>query len=327
MTVSTRPAAADDLVSSAAAAGARRTKRSRSPRHHSRGFGIAALVPITGIYGLFIVVPTILAVILSFTSWNGLGTPHWIGLGNWDRFAHDAESLHSLLVTLEFAGLSWVIQTPLSLGLGLFIAGPQRYRKVYAVFFVIPMLLSTVGVALMWSGILDPNLGGLAYLANHLGLHFLVQNWFGSQGLTPAVLLVVIAWQFVPMHMLIYQHGRRCIPEVLYEAAQLDGASRARRFISVTIPQLRHTIAMSSALILIMSLTYFDMIYVLTSGGPGNSTDVLAMRMYSIAFQQKQFGYASVFAVVLGVLAIGVGFAIMKLSGFNRFESEQEGIA
>jgi ABC-type sugar transport system permease subunit len=324
MTISTRAAAAGDLASPAAAAG---PAQRRGPKQHGRGFGIAAVVPIGGVYALFIVVPTILALLLSLTSWNGLGAPHWIGLGNWDHFLHDSQAKHSLVVSVEFAALSWVIQTPVSLALGLFIAGAQRYRLVYSVIYVIPMLLSTVGVALMWSGLLDPNLGALAYLGNHLHLHFLIQDWFGSPGLTPLVLLLIIAWQFIPLHMLIYQHGRRAIPGVLYEAAEIDGATGIQKFARITIPQLRHTIAMSSALIMVLSLTYFDMIYVLTSGGPGDSTNVLAMQMYEVAFEQNKFGYAGVFAVVLGVLAIGVGYAIMRLSGFSRFESQQEGIA
>jgi ABC-type sugar transport system permease subunit len=324
MFVSTHPGAAGGLAPSAAPAGPARRGRLRQ---HDRSFGIAALVPIGGVYALFIIVPVILALFLSFTSWNAIGAPHWIGLGNWDSFLHDSEAKHSLLVTLEFAALSWVIQTPISMALGLFIAGPQRYRMVYSVIFVIPMLLSTVGVALMWSGLLDPNLGALAYLSHHLGVHSLIQNWFGSTTLTPFVLLWIIAWQFIPMHMLIYQNGRRSIPEVLYEAAEIDGATRTRKFVRITLPQLRHTIAMSSALILVMSLTYFDMFYVLTGGGPGDSTNVLALQMYKVAFEQNKFGYASVFAVVLGLLAIVVGSAIMKLSGFSRFESQQEGIA
>ncbi|MFT4085116.1 MAG: sugar ABC transporter permease [Nocardioides sp.] len=276
---------------------------------------------------MLIVVPTLLAVLLSLSSWSGIGWPHWVGLSNWSSFLHDSAAHQSLVVTLGFTVLSWVVQTPISLALGLFIAGPQRYRVVYSVCYVIPMLLSSVGLALMWGGVLDPNLGGLAWLGDRLGLDLLSQNWFGDETLTPIVLLLIIAWQFIPMHALIYQNGRRSIPGVLYEASRIDGASPWRQFVHITMPQLRHTMATSSVLMLVTSLTYFDMIYVLTLGGPGGRTNVLAMQMYDVAFNQHRFGYASVFAVILGVLGVLVGFVIMRISGYSRFESTQEGVA
>lgn len=299
----------------------------RKPRAYSRTFAVAALGPISLVYIVLIAVPTVLAVLLSFTTWNGVGSPTWTGLSNWSAFFANSSALHAVLVTLELAAASLVIQVPLSMALGLFIAGWQRYRHVYSVIFVLPMLVSTVGLSLMWSGMLDPNLGGLAWIGRTLHLDVLVQNWFGERTLTPLVLLAIITWQFVPLHMLIFQHGRRSIPGSLYESATIDGAAPARQFFSITLPMLRHTIALNTALIIVSSLTTFDMIYVLTDGGPGQVSNVLAMQMYKVAFEQNQFGAASVYAVVLAFLGVLLGGIVMAISGFNRFESEQDGIA
>ena len=120
------------------------------------------------------------------------------------------------------------------------------------------------------------------------------------------MIVAIIAWQFIPFHTLLYAVGRRQIPQVLYEAATLDGASPARMFWRVTLPQLRYTIVTSSILMIVGSLTYFDIIYIMTDGGPGYTTRVLSLDMYNAAFLQDQYGYASVLAVLLGVIGIAV---------------------
>ena len=287
---------------------------------------IAGISPTLLIYGAFIVVPMLIALFLSFTNWDVVGRLHWAGLANWSRFFTDPVAHHALLVTLELAGLSWVVQTPLAMALGIFVAGTQRYRAVYASIFLLPLLMSTAGLALMWEGVLTPTFGGLASLGTSLHLSFLNQNWLGSNRLTFFVIVGIITWQFVPFHTLIYQAGRRAIPAEIYDAARVDGTSIAQAFRYVTLPQLRYTIVTSSTLILVGSLTYFDIIYILTLGGPDDKTMVLAMDMYNVGFMQTTFGYASVLAVVLGVIGIAFAIGLVRLTGFSTMNSSQEGI-
>jgi raffinose/stachyose/melibiose transport system permease protein len=279
------------------------------------------------LFAVFIVVPMLGAGALSFFRWNGLGTPHWAGAANWIQFAHDPLARQALAVTAKVVIGSWVIQTPISMALGLFIAGRPRYRSAYAALYVLPLLLSTAGIALMWEALLDPNFGGLTALSKSLNLGFLQQNWLGNPNLTLYVVIALIAWQFIPFHTLLYQVGRRQIPHVLHEAALLDGASPAQTFWRVTLPQLRYTIVTSSTLIIVGSLTYFDIIYIMTNGGPGYTTRVLSLDMYQAAFQQNEFGYASVLAVVLGVVGVGIAFGLVRFSGFGSMASQQEGAA
>ncbi|HEY4464858.1 MAG TPA: sugar ABC transporter permease, partial [Streptosporangiaceae bacterium] len=263
---------------------------------------LIGLTPAMVLFGVFILLPLLAAFVLSFFRWNGLGAPHWAGGANWAQFARDPVAGTSLIVTAKVVALSWVVQTPVSMALGLFTAGRQRYRSVYAAIYVLPLLLSTAGIALMWEALLDPNFGGLAALSKSLNLGFLQQNWLGKPDLTLYVIVAIIAWQFIPFHTLLYQMGRRQIPEVLYEAATLDGATGRQLFWRVTLPQLRYTIATSSTLMIVGALTYFDIIYIMTNGGPGYTTRVLSLDMYQAAFLQNEFGYASVLAVVLGVV-------------------------
>jgi raffinose/stachyose/melibiose transport system permease protein len=288
---------------------------------------LIGLTPAMVLFGVFILLPLLAAFVLSFFRWNGLGAPHWAGAANWAQFARDPVAGTSLIVTAKVVGLSWVVQTPVSMALGLFTAGRQRYRSVYAAIYVLPLLLSTAGIALMWEALLDPNFGGLAALSKSLNLGFLQQNWLGKPDLTLQVIVAIIAWQFIPFHTLLYQMGRRQIPEVLYEAATLDGATGRQLFWRVTLPQLRYTIATSSTLMIVGALTYFDIIYIMTNGGPGYTTRVLSLDMYQAAFLQNEFGYASVLAVVLGVVGVGIALGLVRFTGFASMESQQEGAA
>jgi raffinose/stachyose/melibiose transport system permease protein len=178
----------------------------------------------------------------------------------------------------------------------------------------------------MWEDVLFPQFGGLAWLGVHFHMNFLNQNWIGSPSLALFTIIVIIAWQFIPFHTLIFQAGRRAIPAALYDAATVDGANVRQAFWHVTLPQLRYSIVTSSTLVLVGSLTYFDIIYILTLGGPGDTTRVLAMDMYNTGFVETEFGYASVIATVLGVLGILVAIALVRLTGFGSMEGGQEGI-
>lgn len=288
---------------------------------------LLGLTPAMALFSVFIVLPMLGAVALSLFRWNGLGTPHWAGGSNWIQFAHDPLARQALTVTAKVVVLSWVVQTPISIALGLFTAGRQRYRSVYAALYVLPLLLSTAGIALLWGALLDPNFGGLTALSKSLGLGFLRQNWLGNPSITVYVLIALIAWQYIPFHTLLYQMGRRQIPDVLYEAARLDGATAAQMLWRVTLPQLRYTIVTSSTLIIVDSVSYFDIIYIMTNGGPGYTSRVLSLDMYQAAFQQNLFGYASVLAVVLGVVGITLAFVLVRFSGFASMASQQEGAA
>ena len=315
-------------ASSAVLSGGRLTRPavSRTVRQQRLRADIAGISPTLVLYGVFIVVPMLIALFLSLTRWNIVGSLQWAGFSNWSHFFSDPIAHHSLLVTLELAGLSWLIQTPLAMALGIFIAGTQRYRALYAALYLLPLLMSTAGLALMWQGVLEPTFGGLASLGHSLHLSILNQNWLGSTSITFFVIVAIITWQFVPFHMLIYQAGRRAIPAELYDAAKVDGANIRQAFRHITLPQLRYTIVTSSTLIIVGSLTYFDIIYILTLGGPGDTTRVLAMDMYNVGFMETTFGYASVLAVVLGLIGIIVAVALVRLTGFGTMESTQEGM-
>jgi len=286
--------------------------------------GAVMAAPALIVFGLFGVVPLIGVVALSLARWDGLGSLGWAGSGNWQQVLTDSGTWQALWLTGKVMVVSWLVQTPIALALGVFQARRARWRAVLAVLFILPLLLSAVAIGLAWQALLDPTFG----IGATPGLHWLSRPLLGSQSLALYTVIFVIAWQFIPFHALLYQAGIRQIPAVLYEAAALDGAGRAACFLRVTLPQLRYTVVTSSTLMLVGSLTYFDLIFVLSggTGGPGTATRVLPLAMYITGFQAHDMGRASAIATILVVAGLALSLATTRLSGFTRMESEQEGL-
>ena len=288
----------------------------------SRDTPLAVLVlPSLLIFVTFAVVPLFGVIALSFTKWDGIGAILPNGLGSWRQVLADPQTWASLWLTIITMTVTWAIQTPLSILLGTFLAGHQRYRGLLGVFYFLPLLLSSAAIAIAFKSLFDPNFG----LGAGLHIPLLSQDWLGVQLAFPVV-LSVIAWQFIPFHTLLYQGGVRQIPVQLYEAAQIDGANRFQQFFRITLPQLKYTIITSSTLMLVGSLTYFDLIFVMTGGGPGNATRILALDMYIRGFRANQMGAASVIAVFLVVLGLGIALGVQRLGGSDKTASQLEGL-
>jgi raffinose/stachyose/melibiose transport system permease protein len=284
------------------------------------------LVPAVAFFVAFALGPLIAAVYIGFLNWDGISPPSWAGLGNFTRAFSDPVTLHSIFLTVQVMVLSWIIQTPISLLLGVFLAGRQRYRAFLGVFYFLPLLFSAVAIGLIWSSSILSSNGALNTLLGSIGVSSLARNWLGNPSLALYAIVVVIAWQFIPFHTLLYQAGARQIPQVLYEAALIDGAGKVQQFFYVTLPQLRYTIVTSTILILTGSLTYFDVIFVMTGGGPGYATRILPLQMYITAFQNTQIGYGSAIAVILAVAGVALSLFLLRVTGFGRMESQAEGL-
>jgi raffinose/stachyose/melibiose transport system permease protein len=268
----------------------------------------------------FGVIPLLGVLALSFTTWDGIGAIRPSGLSSWRAVLGDPGLPHALWVTFVVMALSWLVQTPLSLLIGVFLAGHQRYRAVLAVLYFIPLLLSSAAIAITFKALLDPNFG----IGAGLHIPLLAQDWLGRGNLAMGVIIFVISWQYIPFHSLIYQGGVRQIPRSLYEAAELDGAGRIRQFASITLPQLKYTIITSSTLMVVGSLTFFDLIFVLTEVGPGDATRVLALDMYKRGFQANLMGPASAIAVILVLFGLGIALLLRRLGGGGS-DSQLEG--
>ncbi|WP_326799411.1 sugar ABC transporter permease [Streptomyces sp. NBC_01808] len=290
-------------------------------RRDRRGILPWLAVPALLFFVGFAVIPLVGVLLLSFTTWDGIGGIHPSGLTSWRAVLTDPGLPHALWVTFLVMAVSWAVQTPASILLGTFLAGRQRYRAVLSLVYFVPLLLSSAAIAVAYKALLDPNFG----LGAGLGTEWLSKDWLGRPWLAFGVVVFIVSWQFIPFHSLIYQGGVQQIPRSLYEAAALDGAGRIRQFFSITLPQLKYTIITSSTLMVIGSLTFFDLIFVLTEGGPGDATRVLALDMYKRGFQANLMGPASAIAVVLVLMGLAIALLLRRLGGRDAGESQLEG--
>ncbi|GHH75318.1 ABC transporter [Streptomyces sulfonofaciens] len=299
-------------------------RRTRRPVGTSAGRpGIAWALPATAFFVLFAIVPLILVAVLSFASWNGLGAPTFNGLDNWNKIFDDPVMIKSLWLSVLLTALGVVVQTPLSILLGVWAAGSERNRAVLSAVFFVPLLLSATAVSILWRSLLDPNFG----VPSQMQWLFGDGNLFGSQAGAIGVLVFVSAWQYTPLHTLIYQGATRAIPEVLYQAAAIDGAGRVRQFFNVTLPQLRNAIITSMILMIVGGLTTFDTVLILTQGGPGTDTTISAYYMYDKAFKGFDYGAGAAVALLLVVVATVISLVVVRVSGFDRMAGTQEGVS
>ncbi|MGA5313008.1 carbohydrate ABC transporter permease [Streptomyces pseudogriseolus] len=315
------------ITSAPPAAGLRKESRRRpaaSPSVSTVGRpGFAWALPAAVFFTLFAIVPLIMVAVLSFMSWNGIGEPQWVGTDNWSRLMDDPVMLNSIWLTLLLTALGVVIQTPLSILLGVWAAGHQRNRAVLSVIYFIPLLLSATAVSVLWRALLDPNFGIPADAAWLFG----DGNLFGEQSTAIGVLAFVSTWQFTPFHTLIYQGAARSIPQVLYQAAEIDGAGRYRQFFHITLPQLRNSMITSMILMIVGGLTTFETVLILTQGGPGTDTTISAYYMYDKAFKGFDFGAGSAIALALVVAATIISLVVVKVSGYDKMRSSMEGVS
>jgi raffinose/stachyose/melibiose transport system permease protein len=294
-------------------------------RRAATGPSSLLLGPAVALFAIFALLPMLGVIVLSFTRWDGLSSPTFAGLANWRALRHDALLPKAVLLSLVVMALAWTIQTPVSLMLGVFVAGRARYRGVLAACFFLPLLLSAAAISIIWRDMLDPTFGVGAGLAGRAPLGWLDQQWLGDPRLAVLTVTFVLSWQFIPFHILLYQAATRQIPMSIVESAVLDGAGPLQRFRHITLPQLRHTIVGSTTLILVGSLTSFDVVFVLTGGGPGDATRILPLHMYLTGFVRYDMGRASAIAVVLLLGGLLVSTTLVRLSGFGSMQSTRAG--
>jgi xylobiose transport system permease protein len=279
------------------------------------------LGPALGFFGLFAVAPMLLVGYLSFTDWAGFELPGPSGVGNWERLVKDPEIIGSLVRTAALTVLAWLTQTPLAMMIGVWASGRQRNRAVLSSIYFLPLLVSTAAVALLWQSLLDPNFGLTRALPLIGDLNFL-----GDEQLALYAVVLVIGWQYVPFHSLLYQGAARQIPISLYEAAKIDGAGRVAQFRRITLPQLRYTVITSSILMLVGTLTTFETVLILTHGGPGTVTRTTPLYMYDTAFSGFELGYGSAIAVLLLVLGAALSLVVSRATDYRAMSSQQEGL-
>jgi multiple sugar transport system permease protein len=279
------------------AAGPRQRRGNRTSKLQSWLY----ISPAVLLVAVLLYAPFIWTVYLSFTRYDGLGKPSWIGVQNYTRFFQD----DVLWVTVSNT-LMWVIGTILlPVGLGLFVAVAtyrSRHGSLMRLPFLIPYAISGAGVAVVWGFILQPH-GALNDVLSWLHLPGGDTSLLLYRPINTIVMIVAATWQGVGVNALLFLVGLQSIPEAPLEAARLDGADGWRLFRYITWPLLRPLTAVVVGLAIVASLKTFDVVWVLTQGGPGRSSETLAVTMYRDTFVANEYGTGATVAVVLTLIA------------------------
>ncbi|MEV4223025.1 MULTISPECIES: carbohydrate ABC transporter permease [unclassified Nonomuraea] len=270
------------------------------------------VLPALALFLLLVVAPIVVAVYASGFKWNGFGglPTDFIGFDNFTRLLESEIFFTDMWHLLVLVLLCLVVQLPMALGIAMLLNQRIRGRAIYRLVFFSPYVLSEVITGVLFSLILSPTSG----LANGiLGLVGLESEFLADQDTALMSLFVVMTWKYFGFHMMIYLAGRQNIPNELLEAARIDGATGWEVFRHVTLPLLGPTIRISVFLSVIYTIQLFDLVWILTEGGPAHSTETLAVTMFDIGFGRSQVGYASAISVVMFVLSLV--FAL----GYQRF--------
>ncbi len=270
---------------------------------------------------IFWAYPMLRSLYISFTTYSLQGPPIWVGFRNYERIFSDADFWQSLKVTLTYAFGSVVGGTVIALVLALILSQKLRGITVWRTIFFMPSILSSIAVAILWLYVFRPE-GGLFNLAlGAVGIQG--PNWLNSeQWALPA--MIIMSWWTIGGQIVIYLAGIKGIPDILYEAADLDGASPWQRFRFITLPMLSPTIFFNVILAIIGALQVFDVGWVLTRGGPNDSTLFYLINLYERAFQLVQFGYASALAWILFIIIMAITLLVIRSSTLWVFyETEQ----
>jgi raffinose/stachyose/melibiose transport system permease protein len=271
------------------------------------------LMPAFVIFVLFIIYPIFRAVYFSFFNWNGLGLATvYIGLNNFKQILSDQVFMKGIVNCILIVVFSLTIQLPLALVLSILVGRDLPGRAFFRAIFFLPYVLSEVITAIIWMSLLSPDPGrGFinALLVLIPGVH--AQNFLGDINQVLACVFIVLTWKYFGLYILLYMAGLQNIPREIEEAAMIDGANRFQTIRNVTIPLLASTIRTTIQLSVLGSLTQFNLVWIMTRGGPANASEVMATYMYRYTFIRFQLGYGS--AVALVMLAICLIFSIAYL--------------
>ncbi len=285
-----------------------------APPRRRRGFRqwatiVTFLLPALLLFGSLVLVPIGVALYVSLFRWNGFGLPSgFTGLGNFTALFHDDVFVGDLWRGFLLIVMSVGLQLPFALAMAVLLNQKLRGRAVYRLLFFAPYVLSEVITGVLFLMIFQPGSGPADHILGPMGLGGLGGKWFSDGSTVLVTLFIVMTWKYFGFHMMLYLAGLQSIPKELLEAAAIDGAGAWQRFRRVTLPLLGPTIRISIFLSVIGAIQLFDLVWVITNGGPVHASETMAVTMFQFGFKRFQVGYASAISVV--ILLISLVFAL-----------------
>lgn len=276
----------------------------------SFGFALPAFIIYTGL----LVIPIIMAFYISFFKWNGFTEMKFVGMENYVNAFHDARLGNSVINTLIIAVTVIIVVNVLGLVLAMLVNKASKINNFFRSIFFIPFVLSAVALSFVWKSILSYT-GVLNGFLEVIGQSDLIGNWLGQRGTALVCVIVVEIWRTLGYHMMLYLAALQAVPADLYEACTVDGGNRLDKFRNVTLPLIVPGMSVSILMSIINELRIYDVVKIMTDGGPGYDTETIVYNIVAQGFSNNIVGYSSAIAVILFVVigAISV-FAVNIMS-------------
>lgn len=307
-------ATTDPATQPVTALAARRPKRLRSARWRRYLIWYALIAPNVVLFAIFGLLPMIATVGISFTRWNILGSPQWIGLQNYQRLVADPIFWVSLRVTASYVVLFVVPTAAVSLGLALLLSVAGQWQTLFRTIYFVPVVTSVTVIAMIWGWLFLPDESGpLNYLLGQIGIP--AQGFLQSPSEALAAMTLIALWSAAGYYLVLWLSGLQSIPPELQDAAQIDGANGWASFWNITLPLLKPTTTFILIIGTIHAFQAFATIFLLTGGGPLYNTTTMVLFIYNRAFQLQEMGYASSASLILLVVILGVTLIQRKLIG------------
>lgn len=274
---------------------------------------ILFLLPVVIIFFIFFLYPVLSTTFYSFTNYQ-TANKEWkfVGLYNYkELFINTPEFLTALKNNIYFTLVVTLVQSLIAFVLALALDTKLRGKQFLRTYFFTPVVISSVAVSFIWSFMYDPNTGVINEAIKAIGLGSLQQNWLGENGMFSISLVQI--WQWVGFEMVIFMAGLNSIPQETYEVAKVEGAGYFQTLFRTVLPQMKPTILMAMVLTTIGCFKVFDLVFIMTNGGPNHATEVLAQLLYEYAFKFGKMGFASAISVVLLLVIMLVGFGQIYL--------------
>lgn len=279
------------------------SKSSKAYVRRNRLVGYGFLMPNIIGFALFICFPVLASFFMSFTEWNGFGQMEFTGLDNYVRLWSDETFRISLLNSIIMTFISVPVTLILAILVAVALNKGVKGLKIFRTVMFLPHITATIAVAVIWQLLFNPTMGPINSFLRAIGIDH-PPGWFASADWALISVIIVNIWHSVGYYMLLYLAGLQGIPNDLYEAAEIDGAGKTAQFRNITLPMLSPVIFFTVIIGIINSFKVFDMVFVLTQGGPGRATHVLVYDIYNTAFKRYEYGYASAMAYILFILIL-----------------------
>ncbi|MER5226330.1 carbohydrate ABC transporter permease [Streptomyces flaveus] len=293
----------------------RRGTRGPARRRGNTRFVLACLLPALVLFAVFMVVPTMNVFRMSFYTWSGFSPDkRFVGLDNFSRLLDDEQFVRAFQNTVALL----VVVTVVTMGMGLFLAAIMtrqrlRGRNLYRFILYIPNVLSVVVIAAIFSAVYDQENGLLNSTLRLLSLDGLQQVWLGDQKLVVYSVAIAMVWQSLGYYMVLYMASMSSIPEELYEASALDGASAARQFFAITLPLIWQNLRTTLTFFIMSAVNLsFVLVRAMTGGGPDGSSEVLLSYMYKQAYTNSSYGYGMAIGVVIFAFSFLVSLLVSR---------------